>query len=181
MYERTLDVFLKILFGLHYSPGIGKTETSATFCRLIESLVYLIFKMQVIALDARNHGESEHSPEMDYFAQVLDIWNLFQELDIANAVVMGHSMGGKAAMTFALSHPEIVDKLIVVDSSPTKSPSDQEMQKYLAAKKRMDLSIVKTKKDAEQQLIDSVPVSTKYSIGTTCRELTAEGVGQNYH
>lgn len=98
---------------------------------------------------------------MDYFVQVSDIRHLLQELDVAKAVVMGHSMGGKAAMVLALCHPELVEKLILVDSSPTQSSSPPgEMQNYITAMRQMNLDIVKSKKDAEKQLTESVPVST---------------------
>lgn len=110
-------------------------------------------------MDARNHGESEHSPQMNYFLQALDICHLFQELELTKAVVMGHSMGGKTAMTFALSHPETVDSLIVVDMSPTKLNLDEDIPKYLATKRAMNLNLIKDKRDAEKMLTDVVPVS----------------------
>lgn len=110
-------------------------------------------------MDARNHGESEHSPQMNYFLQALDICHLFQELELTKAVVMGHSMGGKTAMTFALSHPESVDSLIVVDMSPTKLDLDEDIPRYLATKRAMNLNLIKDKRDAEKMLMDVVPVS----------------------
>jgi len=114
---------------------------------------------QIVTVDARNHGESEHSPEMNYFLQSLDVCNLFQELEISKAVVMGHSMGGKTAMTFSLSHPESVDSLIVVDMSPTKLSLDEDIPRYLAAKRAMNLNLIRDKRDAEKMLVDVVPNS----------------------
>ena len=114
---------------------------------------------QIVTVDARNHGESEHSPEMNYFLQALDVCHLFQELEFSKAVVMGHSMGGKTAMTFALSQPEFVDSLIVVDMSPTKLTLDKDIPRYLATKRAMDLNLIKDKQDAENMLMDVVPVS----------------------
>ena len=118
-----------------------------------------LFPSQIITVDARNHGESEHSPEMDYYLQSLDVCHLFQELDLSKAVVMGHSMGGKTAMTFALSHPESVDSLIVVDMSPAKLTLDEDIPRYLATKRAMNLNLIRDKRDAEKMLMDVVPVS----------------------
>ena len=115
--------------------------------------------LQVVTVDARNHGQSDHSPDMNYFDQSLDLWHLFQKLELSKAILMGHSMGGKTAMTFALSHPEFVDSLIVVDMSPTKLSLDEDIPRYLATKRAMDLNLIKDKKDAEKMLMDVVPVS----------------------
>ncbi|RMX47938.1 hypothetical protein pdam_00005384 [Pocillopora damicornis] len=112
---------------------------------------------KVVTVDARNHGQSDHSPDMNYFDQSLDLWHLFQKLELSKAILMGHSMGGKTAMTFSLSHPEFVDSLIVVDMSPTKLSLDEDIPRYLATKRAMDLNLIKDKKDAEKMLMDVVP------------------------
>lgn len=112
---------------------------------------------QIVTVDARNHGESMHSPEMNYFVQAVDVWNLFQELELSRAVLMGHSMGGKTSMTFTLCHPEYVDSLIVVDMSPAKIGIDKDIPSYLAAKRGMNLSLIRNKQDAEKMLVDVVP------------------------
>lgn len=95
---------------------------------------------------------------MNYFVQSLDVCHLFQELELSKAVVMGHSMGGKTAMTLALSHPECVHSLIVVDMSPTKLTLDDDIPQYLAAKRDMNLAFVNNKQDAERMLMNAVPV-----------------------
>lgn len=63
-----------------------------------------IIIFEVIAVDARNHGESSHTAHMDYVLMADDINNLFEELNITQAHLLGHSMGGKTAMKFALRH-----------------------------------------------------------------------------
>ena len=58
---------------------------------------------QVVTVDCRNHGESPHTLEMDYHVMSEDIDLLLEDLNIDSAVVLGHSMGGKVAMTLALT------------------------------------------------------------------------------
>lgn len=114
--------------------------------------------LQIVSIDARNHGSSDHSDEMNYFVQALDAKNLLDELDIEKTVVIGHSMGGKVAMTLALSFPKLIDKVIIVDSSPSPSISDEDIQKYLRMKLHMDLSKINDKVDAERMMKGVVEV-----------------------
>jgi len=73
---------------------------------------------KVYSLDLRNHGQSPHSDAFDYKSMVGDLKEFIEDKDIINPVVIGHSMGGKTAMNFALAHPDLLSKLIVVDISP---------------------------------------------------------------
>ncbi len=77
---------------------------------------------QCILVDLRNHGKSPHDAEMNYKVMSEDILELTNDLLIESAIIMGHSMGGKVAMQFALTYPERVDKLIIIDISPKKYP-----------------------------------------------------------
>lgn len=72
----------------------------------------------VFVIDQRNHGQSPHSSEFDYKVLSEDIHDFIQEHKLKNPIVMGHSMGGKAAMNFALAYPDELDRLIVVDIAP---------------------------------------------------------------
>ncbi len=74
--------------------------------------------LRVIAVDQRNHGYSPHSDEMNYILMAIDLLELMNELHIDQCHLMGHSMGGKTAMTFAALHPEKLKSLIVVDIAP---------------------------------------------------------------
>jgi len=69
-------------------------------------------------VDLRNHGQSPHDDAFDYQAMVNDLKFFFDDQGISEATLIGHSMGGKAAMNFAIEHPEKVGKLIVVDIAP---------------------------------------------------------------
>src|SRR5262249_38389288 len=76
----------------------------------------------VFALDQRNHGRSPHSEVFTYQAMMADVREFMEQHDLASAYVLGHSMGGKVAMQFALTHPDMVDRLIVVDIAPKVYP-----------------------------------------------------------
>lgn len=73
---------------------------------------------KVFTVDQRNHGKSPHSDEMNYELMSTDLRELMDSLEISTAHFIGHSMGGKTVMQFALDHPERVDKLAVVDIGP---------------------------------------------------------------
>lgn len=73
---------------------------------------------KVYSLDQRNHGQSPHSEDFDYKVMVEDLHEFIDDHQIKSPVVMGHSMGGKVAMNFALAYPEKLSKLIVVDMAP---------------------------------------------------------------
>ena len=79
---------------------------------------------RVISVDMRNHGESPHSDAMSYPLMAQDIELLLSSLGIEQAHFVGHSMGGKVAMQLALSHPDIVNKVVIADIAPvTYSPN----------------------------------------------------------
>jgi esterase len=72
----------------------------------------------VFLVDQRNHGRSPHDPVHSYEVMAQDLLEFFEEHAISAAHLVGHSMGGKTAMEFALSHSDRVKKLVVVDMSP---------------------------------------------------------------
>lgn len=75
-------------------------------------------KYQVISIDLPNHGRSYHSEHLSYEMIAGDIDELRKHLTIEKWHILGHSMGGKSAMQYALQHPKKVEKLIVADISP---------------------------------------------------------------
>lgn len=105
-------------------------------------------------VDQRNHGQSFHSDEWNYRVMVEDLKNLLDAEGIEKAHIMGHSMGGKTAMLFAITYPERVEKLIISDIAPRYySPHHQQI---IAALKAVDLSVVKSRKEAEQALFNVI-------------------------
>lgn len=108
---------------------------------------------QVVAVDMRNHGESPWFDSHSY----ADMANDLAEVIAAHggrADVLGHSMGGKASMTLALTHPEMVNRLIVADIAPVAYGHSQ--IQYLNAMRAVDLNSVHKRSDADAQLARGV-------------------------
>jgi pimeloyl-ACP methyl ester carboxylesterase len=76
----------------------------------------------VYLVDQRNHGQSPHSPEMNYEVLAEDLHDFIEEHRLDRPDIVGHSMGGKAAMNFAVKYPDKVRKLVVVDIVPKAYP-----------------------------------------------------------
>jgi pimeloyl-ACP methyl ester carboxylesterase len=110
---------------------------------------------RVVALDLRNHGASPHAPGMDYAVQAADVAESMTELGIERAVVLGHSMGGKAAMMLALTRPKLVERLIVADIAPRPYPPA--LRAVVAAMQALPLHAGLTRQEADQALCAGVP------------------------
>lgn len=105
---------------------------------------------RVWTLDLRNHGESPWDDDVSYEAMAGDVRAFMARHGLEGATVMGHSMGGKAAMVLALSWPEIVGALIVVDIAPVTRPPD--LRPYVKAMANIDLSAVTRRADVGELL-----------------------------
>lgn len=113
----------------------------------------------VTNVDLRNHGKSPHSDTMTYAAMAQDIIELLTHLNIDKAHIIGHSMGGKVAMELALTHPEHVNKLIVLDIAPVSYPARH--TKIIQALKAVANESIKDRKHADaimQPYIDEMGV-----------------------
>lgn len=119
---------------------------------------------QLILLDLRNHGHSPHSSEHSYPLMSDDLLELFDELAIDKAILMGHSMGGKLAMHFALNHPQRVKGLIVEDISPLAYTSNSDNvifhQNVINALKALPINSLSTRKEAQNNLLQKLPDNT---------------------
>ncbi len=73
---------------------------------------------EVFTIDLRNHGKSPHADEHNYAVMARDIYDLLEEQNIFKTHILGHSMGGKVAMQFAVFFQGFVDKLIIADIFP---------------------------------------------------------------
>ena len=78
---------------------------------------------QVHLIDQRNHGRSFHSNDFSYELMAKDLKHYCDYHNITNCYIIGHSMGGKTAMLFAIENPLLVEKLIVADIAPKIYPA----------------------------------------------------------
>lgn len=88
------------------------------------SLSRTVFKESatVYAVDQRNHGRSPHTDRLDYPSMAADVKDFIDQHELGRAHLLGHSMGGKTAMQTALTYPDVVEGLIVVDIAPKAYP-----------------------------------------------------------
>lgn len=106
-------------------------------------------------LDLRNHGKSFHSDEMSHDDLAEDILNYINSHDLEKVILLGHSLGGKAVMQFAINYPQFLEKLIVVDIAPKSYPPHH--QGIIKALQSVDFSIVKSRGDVEDVLSEYIP------------------------
>ena len=104
----------------------------------------------VFALDARNHGRSPHAPGMDYEAMAGDLVGWMDAHGLAQAVIVGHSMGGKTAMRLASRHPDRVERLVVVDIAPRDYNWAAHRSEFLAMHE-LDLGGLQSRQEAEMR------------------------------
>jgi pimeloyl-ACP methyl ester carboxylesterase len=113
-------------------------------------------QFDVILPDLRNHGRSFHAPAMSYADLAGDVRGLMDALALETALVLGHSMGGKTAMTLALESPERVRALAVADIAPV-AYHGQSNRPLIEAMQRVDLGSVGSRGDADAALAADVP------------------------
>ena len=101
-------------------------------------------------IDLRNHGKSFHSEEMSHDDLAHDISHYMQYHGLEKANLLGHSLGGKAVMQFAVKNPLKVEKLIVVDIAPKAYPPHH--QGIIKALQSVDFDEVKSRNDVEELL-----------------------------
>lgn len=109
----------------------------------------------VVVADLRNHGTSPWDPVHDYPALAADVARLVETRLGGRAAVIGHSMGGKAAMMLALERPDLVERLVVVDIAPARSPGNS--ADILRAVERVPLDRCDRRTDVEEALAEDVP------------------------
>ena len=109
---------------------------------------------EVHLVDQRNHGRSFHADEFDYELMAEDLKQYCEEKNIEDIVLLGHSMGGKTAMTFSTKYSELVDKLLVADISPRYYPIHHDA--ILEGLSSLDFSEIKSRGQADKALSDYV-------------------------
>lgn len=109
----------------------------------------------VICVDMRNHGQSPWSESHNYLALAQDLADIITAITThKRADVLGHSMGGKAAMVLALTNTALVERLIVVDIAPVVYQHD--LIKYIEAMKNLPQSVLGDRQQADNALAATV-------------------------
>ena len=134
-------VFLHGLFGAARNFGGFQRALAARF--------------RVIALDMRNHGASPHGADMRYPTMAADVLETLEALHALPAAVIGHSMGGKAAMAMALTEPAAVGRLLVSDIAPVDYVHGN--HGIAAAMRAIPLTAGLTRSAASEALVAVVP------------------------
>ncbi len=147
---------LVIIHGLY-----GSSDNWVSMARQLAS------DYHVFVVDQRNHGRSPHTNEHNYSGMVADLHQFFLSHNIDRANLLGHSMGGKTAMLFALQHPKMVQKLIVADISPRAYSTatnygeiTNNHQLIVSALEELDPYNAKSRTELEQQLAQKIPAAT---------------------
>lgn len=112
-------------------------------------------KFMVYTIDQRNHGQSPQENEFSYALMAEDLMETLQAENLTPIYLIGHSMGGKTAMNFALKYPHMVDKMIIADIGPRHyKPHHQEI---LAALHDIDTSFLPDRLTAEKLMTERIP------------------------
>jgi pimeloyl-ACP methyl ester carboxylesterase len=133
----------------------------------------LAAELQVFAVDQRNHGRSFHNARHDYESLAADILAFIAEHRLAPVILLGHSMGGKAAIRAAATRPEQVERLIIVDITPQATRGIQ--TEAVGALARLDLGRVESLADAEEKLKPEIPDAVLRRFLLKNLERTPEG------
>ncbi len=133
-------VLLHGLFGAARNLGVLSRGLSSHF--------------RVLALDLRNHGQSPRGELMDYAIMARDVAETLAHLSIFRARFCGHSMGGKTAMTLALTEPSLVERLAVMDIAPVTYQHDH--SDLIAAMRAVPLSASLTRGEADKVMAATV-------------------------
>lgn len=111
--------------------------------------------MPVHLVELRNHGRSFHSEEMSIKLMTDDILRYLQHYNIEKAYILGHSLGGKVVMQFAMDHPDKVEKLVVADMGPKAYPPHH--QGIFKGLNSVDFSTNPSRSEVDEQLKKYIP------------------------
>lgn len=115
----------------------------------------LAVRRPVVAFDLRNHGASAWAGGMEYGEMAEDVLAMLDERGYRRAALLGHSMGGKAAMMAALRDPDMVERLVVVDIAPVAYRPHH--LGLVQAMRGLDLTGIKRRGEADAALVAAVP------------------------
>ncbi len=113
---------------------------------------------RIISPSLRNHGGSPWKDEMDYHGQTRDLLQIMDREHVRRACLLGHSMGGKVAMTLAMEHPNRCRALVVLDNAPVSYDSHS-LRSYCEHLLQLPLKEIKTRQQADELLQEKIPES----------------------
>lgn len=126
----------------------GDLDNLKSISRALESEFY------VVNLDLRNHGHSPWTDTMSFAEMAADIQALMHQLSIPRAHLLGHSLGGKVVMEFALTYPDACASLVVADIAPVAY--DARHTHIIDALETLDLTSIASRQAADQQLAEHI-------------------------
>lgn len=121
-------------------------------------------------LDQRNHGRSPHADEWNYPLMAEDLLAYMDSEGITTASLLGHSMGGKTALTFADAYPERLEKLIIADITP--KPYKPHHDEIIEALLSVPLAEVSQRSEVDEILKQSIEE-------VSVRQFLLKGLGRN--
>ena len=162
-----------------HTTTLGEQGTPVMFCHGLfgqgknwtQAAKTLADRHRVTLVDMPNHGRSAWVEKVDYQQMADAVAELIDE----PVALVGHSMGGKVAMMLALHHPELVERLCVVDVSPVAYEHHDEFRGYMDAMLGLELPADASRGDADQALFEAVPNRTVRSFLLQNLRRTDEG------
>jgi len=127
---------------------------------------------RVIVADLRNHGDSPHDPSMFWGEMAEDVRHLLDRIGVERALIAGHSMGGKVAMTFANLFPESTSALLILDIAPVTYANH--FKHIYSALNKLPVASFKSRQQAEAALaadIEDAPLR-QFLLHNLVREKT---------
>lgn len=143
----------------------GSSDNWLTPSKTIAAAGYRVF-----ALDQRNHGQSPRANEQDYQGMAADLHEFVQDQQLNNPILVGHSMGGKAVMQYAMQYPGTYQKLVVVDIAPKFYPVHH--AELIRGLKSIDLVNLKSRTEADAAL-------SKFEPSYTVRQFLLKNLYRN--
>lgn len=146
-----------------YTTELGESGSRVVFCHGLfgqgknwtQAAKALASRHRVTLVDMPHHGRSHWSDSFSYLDMAEEVAELLDADD--PVALVGHSMGGKTAMIVALRHPELVERLCVVDVSPVSYTHGDEFGGYIQTMLGLDLATLETRAQADAVLAEAVP------------------------
>lgn len=129
----------------------GSSDNWLTNSKTIAAKGYRVF-----AIDQRNHGHSPRADDQSYVSMAGDLREFLTDQGLEKPILLGHSMGGKTVMQYAMLYPDTFEKLVIVDIAPKFYPVHH--RDIIRGLKAIDLLSIASRNDADAILSDYEPL-----------------------